>query len=72
MAGLAAVTKKIKLFASTSILLLPPAIGARMGVTIDSIAPERFGINIVTGWRTAEYDQMGMWPGNDYFGFIML
>jgi len=71
MAGLAAVTKKIKLFASAPILLLPPAIVARMGVTIDSIAPGRFGINIVTGWQTAEYDQMGMWPGNDYFGFVM-
>ncbi|KAE9372471.1 putative pyrimidine monooxygenase ruta [Stipitochalara longipes BDJ] len=69
MAGLAAVTKKIKLFASTPILLLPPAVVARMGVTIDSIAPGRFGINIVTGWQTAEYDQMGMWPGNDYFGY---
>jgi pyrimidine oxygenase len=71
MAGLAAVTKKIKLFASTPILLLPPAIVARMGVTIDSIAPGRFGINIVTGWQTAEYDQMGMWPGNDYFGYVI-
>ncbi|KAH8786405.1 luciferase-like domain-containing protein [Hyaloscypha sp. PMI_1271] len=40
-----------------------------MGVMIDSIARWRFGINIVTGWQTAEYDQMGMWPGNDYFGY---
>jgi pyrimidine oxygenase len=71
MAGLAAVTKKIKLFASTPVLLLPPAIVARMAVTIDSIAPGRFGINIFTGWQTAEYDQMGMWPGNDYFGFVI-
>jgi len=23
----------------------------------------------VTGWQTAEYDQMGMWPGSDYFGY---
>jgi pyrimidine oxygenase len=72
MACLAAVTKKIKLFASTPILLSPPAIVARMGVTIDSIAPGRFGINIVTGWQTAEYDQMGMWPGSDYFGLAIL
>jgi pyrimidine oxygenase len=48
MAGLAAVTKKIKLFASTPVLWLPPAVIALMGVTIDSIAPGRFGINIVT------------------------
>ncbi|TVY36584.1 Pyrimidine monooxygenase [Lachnellula subtilissima] len=69
MAGLAAVTSKIKLFASTAILTLPPALVARMATTIDSIAPGRFGINIVTGWQEAEYSQMGIWPGNAYFGY---
>jgi pyrimidine oxygenase len=57
MAGIAAVTRKIKLFASTAILTLPPAVVARMAVTVDSIAPGRFGINIVTGWQAAEYVQ---------------
>ncbi|RDW75306.1 putative pyrimidine monooxygenase RutA [Coleophoma cylindrospora] len=69
MSGLAAVTTKIKLFASTAILTLPPAIVARMATTIDSIAPGRFGVNIVTGWQEAEYSQMGIWPGNAYFGY---
>ena len=69
MAGLAAVTSKIKLFASTAIITLPPALVARMATTIDSIAPGRFGINIVTGWQEAEYSQMGLWPGNAYFGY---
>ncbi|KAF2811259.1 putative pyrimidine monooxygenase ruta [Mytilinidion resinicola] len=69
MAGLAAVTTKIKLFASTAILTLPPALVARMATTIDSIAPGRFGINIVTGWQEAEYSQMNIWPGNAYFGY---
>ncbi|NEA68471.1 pyrimidine utilization protein A [Streptomyces sp. SID12488] len=68
MAGLAAVTDRIKLYASTPILALPPAIVARMAVTIDSIAPGRFGINIVTGWAPGEYSQMGLWPGDDHFG----
>lgn len=45
MAGLAGVTSKIKLFASTAILTLPPALVARMATTIDSVAPGRFGIN---------------------------
>jgi pyrimidine oxygenase len=67
MAGLAAVTEKIKLFASTAVLTLPPAIVARMAVTIDSISGGRFGINIVSGWQSAEYDQMGLWPGDHYF-----
>jgi pyrimidine oxygenase len=72
MAGLAAVTNKIMLFASVPVLVLPPAVVARMGSTIDSIAPGRFGINIVTGWQTAEYDQMRLWPGPDYFGCVMI
>jgi pyrimidine oxygenase len=67
MAGIAAVTEKIKLYASTAVLTLPPAMVARMAVTIDSIAPGRFGINIVSGWQAAEYSQMGMWPGDSYF-----
>jgi pyrimidine oxygenase len=69
MAGLAAVTKRIKLFASVAVLTLPPAMVARMAVTIDSIAPGRFGVNIVSGWQKAEYDQMGLWPGDAYFGY---
>ena len=69
MAGLAAVTKRIKLMASVAVLTLPPAMIARMAVTIDSIAPGRFGVNIVSGWQKAEYDQMGMWPGDDYYGY---
>jgi pyrimidine oxygenase len=67
MAGLAAVTNKIKLYASTAVLTLPPALAARMAATIDSIAPGRFGINIVSGWAEAEYSQMGLWRGDAHF-----
>jgi pyrimidine oxygenase len=68
MAGLAAVTKRIKLFASTAVLTIPPAIVARMAVTIDSISGGRFGVNIVSGWHKPEYSQMGLWPGDAHFG----
>ncbi len=67
MAGIAAVTSRIKLIASSAVLTMPPAIAARMGATIDSIAPGRFGINIVSGWQEAEYSQMGIWPGQSHF-----
>jgi pyrimidine oxygenase len=67
MAGIAAVTQKIKLYASIALLTLPPALAARMASTIDSIAPGRFGVNIVTGWQPKEYQQMGLWPGDDHF-----
>lgn len=67
MAGLAAVTTRIKLFATAATLCLPPAIVARMAATIDSISDGRFGVNLVTGWQKPEYDQMGLWPGDAYF-----
>ena len=37
------------------------------GITIDSICHGRFGINIVSGWAKAEYEQMGLWPGDEHF-----
>ncbi|KAI2630635.1 pyrimidine utilization protein A [Hypoxylon sp. NC1633] len=69
MSALAAITSKIKLFASAAILALPPPIVARMASTIDSVAPGRFGVNIVTGWQQAEYSQMNLWPGDEYFDY---
>ena len=67
MAGLAAVTERIKIYATVATLTIPPAIVARMASTIDSISHGRFGINLVTGWQKAEYDQMGLWPGEDHY-----
>src|SRR3978361_794340 len=68
MAGLAAVTSKIKIFATAATLTMPAPIVARMASTIDSIAgPGRFGINLTTGWEKAEYDQMGLWPGESHY-----
>ena len=42
MAGLNAVTSRIRLYATAATLTIPPAIVARMTSTIDSIAPGRF------------------------------
>ncbi len=67
MAGLAAVTTRIRLYASVAVLTMPPAIVARMAATIDDISGGRFGVNIVSGWQQAEYDQMGLWPGEQHF-----
>jgi pyrimidine oxygenase len=67
MAGIAAVTEKLKLYATVATLTIPPAILARMAVTIDDIAPGRFGINIVSGWQQGEYKQMGLWPGDHFY-----
>src|ERR1700737_1767132 len=67
MAALAAITKRIGIYATAATLTLPPAIVAAMGATIDDISGGRFGINLVTGWQKAEYSQMGLWPGEAHF-----
>ena len=67
MAGLAATTKKIKLFATCAVLSMPPPIAARMAVTVDSISHGRFGVNIISGWQRREYTQMGIWPGAEHY-----
>jgi pyrimidine oxygenase len=67
MAGLAAVTTRIQLFATCAVLTLPPPIAARMAVTIDSISHGRFGVNIISGWQRREYTQMGIWPGSEHY-----
>lgn len=66
-AGLAAVTSRIRLFASIATLTIHPAITARMAATMDSIAHGRFGLNIVSGWSAPEYLQMGLWPGEAHY-----
>jgi pyrimidine oxygenase len=67
MAGLAAVTSRIQLFATCAVLTMPPPIAARMAVTIDSISHGRFGVNIISGWQRREYAQMGIWPGSEHY-----
>src|ERR1700745_1410436 len=62
MAGLAALTSRIQLFATRAVLTLPPPIAARMAVTIDSISHGRFGVNIISGWQRREYTQMESRP----------
>ena len=67
MAGLAAVTDKIRIYATCATLVVPPAYAARMASTIDSISHGRFGLNLITGWQRPEYSQMGLWPGDEHF-----
>lgn len=67
ISALAATTSRIRLIATTASLVMHPAVVARMAATMDSIAPGRCGINVVTGWQKAEYAQMGAWPGNIHF-----
>ncbi len=67
MAALAAVTEKIKIYATCPTLIIPPAFAARMCNTLDSISHGRCGLNLITGWQRPEYSQMGLWPGDQHF-----
>ncbi|MGW0035481.1 LLM class flavin-dependent oxidoreductase [Gordonia sp. NPDC003376] len=68
MAGLAAVTRRIQLIPSISLLSVPPVYAAKQVVTVANMAgPGRFGVNIITGWEKPEWESMGLWPGDEYF-----
>lgn len=67
MSALAAVTTKIRLFASCAVRTMNPAVLAKMAATVDQVAGGRFGVNIVAGWNKFEYAQMGLWTDDDYY-----
>ena len=64
--GLAAHTSTIQLYATVPVLGIHPAVAARQISTFNDISKGRAGVNIVTGWNRPEYQQMGLWPGDDY------
>jgi pyrimidine oxygenase len=64
--GLAAETSTIELYATVPVLGIHPAVAARQISTFNDISKGRAGVNIVTGWNRPEYQQMGLWPGDDY------
>ncbi|MCB8881409.1 LLM class flavin-dependent oxidoreductase [Acidisoma cellulosilytica] len=67
MSALAAVTDRIRLYASVAVRTIHPAILAKMAATIDEVSGGRFGVNIVAGWNKFEYAQMGLWQDDNYF-----
>lgn len=67
MGALAAVTSRVELYPSVTLLAHHPAVVARMVATIDDVSDGRCGLNIVTGWNRPEYAQMGLWRGDHYF-----
>lgn len=67
MAGLAAVTSRLELYPTATLLAHHPAVVARLVATIDDISNGRCGLNVVTGWNKPEYHQMGLWRGEEYY-----
>src|SRR6185312_14474903 len=61
MAGIAAVTRRIKVWATLHAILHNPAVAAKMIATLDHISGGRAGLNIVAGAYRGEFEQMDAW-----------
>jgi pyrimidine oxygenase len=67
MAGVAAITNKIKVWATLHAILHNPAVAAKMIATLDQISGGRAGLNIVAGAYRGEFEQMDAWdPAIDH------
>jgi FMNH2-dependent dimethyl sulfone monooxygenase len=58
--GLLAATKRITVFATVHAPLVHPVFAAKQFVTADQISHGRFGLNLVCGWNTDEFDMFGV------------
>ena len=61
LAGIAAVTSRIKVWATLHAILFNPVVAAKMIATLDHISNGRAGLNIVAGAFKGEFSQMGAW-----------
>lgn len=64
MAGIAAVTSRVKVWATLHAILHNPAVAAKMIATLDHISGGRAGLNIVAGAFQGEFAQMDAWDEN--------
>src|SRR5690606_38203672 len=58
--GLAAVTRRIALFATIHTSYFHPIVAAKQLATLDHISGGRVGLNIVSGWHPHEFDMFGL------------
>jgi pyrimidine oxygenase len=61
MAGIAAATSRIQVWATLHAILFNPVVAAKMIATLDHISNGRAGLNIVAGAYRGEFAQMGAW-----------
>ncbi|MGH6828138.1 MAG: LLM class flavin-dependent oxidoreductase [Rhizomicrobium sp.] len=61
MAGIAALTSRIKVWATLHAILHNPVVAAKMIATLDHISGGRAGLNIVAGAYRGEFEQMDAW-----------
>ncbi|MET0451624.1 MAG: LLM class flavin-dependent oxidoreductase [Mycobacterium sp.] len=58
-AGIAAVTERIGVFATSHAPTLHPIVAAKQAATVDHISSGRFGLNVVGGWNKPELEMFG-------------
>jgi pyrimidine oxygenase len=61
MAGIAALTKRVKIWATLHAILHNPVVAAKLITTLDHISAGRAGLNIVAGAYRGEFEQMNAW-----------
>ena len=61
MAGIAALTSRVKIWATLHAILQNPVVAAKQIATLDHISGGRAGLNIVAGAYRGEFEQMGAW-----------
>jgi len=61
MAGIAALTSRVKVWATLHAILHNPVVAAKMIATLDHISGGRAGLNIVAGAYRGEFEQMNAW-----------
>jgi len=64
MAGIAALTKRVKVWATLHAILHNPAVAAKMIATLDHVSGGRAGLNIVAGAYRGEFEQMDAWDAS--------
>ena len=58
--GILASTRNIMAFGTVHVSLFNPVVAAKQMVTADHIGRGRFGLNIVCGWNSDEFDMLGI------------
>jgi dimethylsulfone monooxygenase len=58
--GLLASTRELCVFGTLHVAFVNPVFAAKQIVTADHIGKGRFGLNIVSGWNTGEFDMFGI------------
>jgi pyrimidine oxygenase len=61
MAAIAALTSRVKVWATLHAILHNPVVAAKMIATLDHISGGRAGLNIVAGAYRGEFEQMNAW-----------